>query len=188
MTDPLTIRSAAPAPLAAASEVEKTASPSLMERLGNIVKTVMDNFISPLIEFGKQVLKGLTTLLAVKLPMAEAKPHAERIAAQLGKMDKADAQSDLPTDTRAYLTKSGIKINGDMTIDSYLKSIGHPDGKNLDEAQLKNIQAALAKAAEGDQGGKILAGAQYFLDVASTLRDLSKILLLAPNGLPALKA
>ncbi|WP_395755912.1 secretion protein EspA [Edwardsiella ictaluri] len=75
---------------------------------------------------------------------------ANQVDSIIAQLKKADDTGDLPPEVLQYLHDHNINItvqndgkNGTGDIDSYLKSIGHPDGKGLNKGQLDAIKGAL---------------------------------------------
>ncbi|MFM5540456.1 secretion protein EspA [Aeromonas veronii] len=75
---------------------------------------------------------------------------ANQVDSVMSRLAKADDKGDIPPEVIQYLRDHHISItvqndgsNSTSDIDSYLKSIGHPDGKNLDKGQLDVIKGAL---------------------------------------------
>ncbi|ARD40555.1 secretion protein EspA [Edwardsiella ictaluri] len=99
---------------------------------------------------------------------------ANQIDAIIAKFKKADDTGDLPPEVLKYLRDNNINItvqndgkNNTGDIDSYLKSIGHPDGKGLDKGELDVIKGAL----ETDSGRSSDFVTQSQLQLQKTLQS-----------------
>ncbi|MBV8646149.1 hypothetical protein [Paludibacterium sp.] len=179
MTDSLALRPAAQGPLTATQGAEQTASPTLLERLKQIATTIIDNFIVPVIDTGKRVLQGIATLLSGKPTAYDAKNHQALLNVMLTGMDQPETRKDLPADTMTFLIDNGISIqtqHGPRRLTDYLKSIGHPDGKGLDKAQLQDILSALKASAGTGVTDTILHYLNKTLETVMLLRDLLKVI------------
>ncbi|MBL0526830.1 secretion protein EspA [Aeromonas dhakensis] len=80
----------------------------------------------------------------------DSQQAANQVDSIISRLAKADDKGDLSPEVIQYLRDHHIAItvqndgkNSTSDIDSYLKSIGHPDGKGLDKGQLDVIKGAL---------------------------------------------
>ncbi|ALP42573.1 MULTISPECIES: secretion protein EspA [Aeromonas] len=117
-----------------------------------------DNLMSDGISVLYKFMTLFSDLAGVKYDQMSAKADRARDSQQaanqvdsiISRLAKADDKGDLPPEVIQYLRDHHIAItaqndgkNSTSDIDSYLKSIGHPDGKGLDKGQLDMIKGAL---------------------------------------------
>ncbi|AIJ09187.1 MULTISPECIES: secretion protein EspA [Edwardsiella] len=149
-----------------------------LDRMASQGDSIMSEGISVLYQF----MTLFTDLAQGKYDQMKAKADrarnsqqvANQIDAIIAKFKKAGDTGDLPPDVLKYLRDHNINItvqddgkNATSDIDSYLKSIGHPDGKGLDKGELDVIKGAL----ETDSGRSSDFVTQAQLQIQKTMQS-----------------
>ncbi|ACR68165.1 secretion protein EspA [Edwardsiella ictaluri] len=125
-----------------------------LDRLAGQGDGMMSEGISVLYKFMNLYIylaQGKFEVMSAKADRARnSQQAANEIDSIIAQLKKAGDTGDLPPDVLNYLREHNINItvqnggkNSNGDIDSYLKSIGHPDGKGLDKGQLDVIKGAL---------------------------------------------